>query len=113
MPGRARRHKDRRNRRRDCGDSLREGVWRSGRAADARDLARYAGAVRADARRTLSAQREKGFFRREGTCPLLTGKPMCDWPLNLRTRLVNKRILKLRGHALIGLPVTFCPTRKR
>src|SRR5260370_3166447 len=71
MPGRARRHKDRRNRRRDCGDSLRESVWRFGRAAAARDVARYAGAVRADARRTLSAQREKGFLRREGAREVL------------------------------------------
>src|SRR5216684_738234 len=94
MPGRARRHKDRRNRRRDCGDSLRESVWRSRRAADARDVARYAGAVRADARRTLSAQREKGFFRREGARAVL--KQVFSRQLSVLSR--NKRIRSIEGY---------------
>src|SRR5712664_584055 len=73
MPGRARRHKDRRNRRRDCGDAMRESVWRAGRAVDARDVARYSGAVRADAGRIFSAEWEKDFFRRERTRAVLNG----------------------------------------
>src|SRR5205823_15115959 len=71
MSGRARRYKDGRNRGRDRGNSMREGVWRPGRAAHARNLARYAGPLRAVARGVFSAQHEKDFFCRQGTGAVL------------------------------------------
>src|SRR5207302_7134168 len=83
MSGRARRYKDGRNRGRDRGNSMREGVWRPGRAAHARNLARYAGPLRAVARGVFSAQREKDFFCRQGTGAVLgfcTTRGERSWP---------------------------------
>src|SRR5262249_41618873 len=60
MPGGARGHEDGWNRRGDRGDSEREGVSRSGRAAGAGGIARHAGALRADTGRGVSAERAKG-----------------------------------------------------
>jgi len=69
--GRPRRHQDRRHRRRNCCHSLREGLWRSRRSGLSRHVARYTSAILAAARRIFSAQRAKGFHRREGAGKVL------------------------------------------
>src|SRR5271165_1469529 len=71
MPGGTRRHQNGRHCRRNRRDSLRESFWRFGRPADARYGSGYSGALRAHAGRIFSAQRQKGFCRRQRTGALL------------------------------------------
>src|SRR5207248_7161991 len=97
MPGRARRHKDGRNRRGNRSATVRKGLSRSRRAARAGDLYGYAGTLCTDTGRTFSAQRKKDFFRRERACTVLTDTLMSDWPLSFRVRFLITRVLKAIG----------------
>src|ERR1700746_3765101 len=63
MPGGARRHQNRRHRRRNCRYSVRTRFRRPRWSIDARNSARYAGALRAHTRGILSAQQGESAAR--------------------------------------------------
>src|SRR5690349_23778231 len=78
MPGRARRHENRRHRRGNRRTVVRKGFQRPGRAARARHRARYARAVRAGARRVLPPEQGEGAARGPSTGEVLGTRMQVD-----------------------------------
>src|SRR5580700_11229130 len=106
MLGGARGYKNRRNRGRDCGDSLREGLRRSGRAADARDGARYAGAVFAAARGIFSAECQKSLRCSEGIGAVLTRAPTSEVKPDRRMQMATDVVMPQMGESIFEGTIT-------
>src|SRR5580700_7359098 len=106
MFGGARGYENGRNRGRDCGHSLREGFRRSGRAADARDGAGYAGAVFAAARGILSAERQKSLRCSEGIGTVLTRAPTSEVKPDRRKQMATDVVMPQMGESIFEGTIT-------
>src|SRR5580692_8614511 len=106
MLGGARGYKNGRNRGRDCGDSLREGLRRSGRAADARDGAGYAGAVFAAARGIFSAERQESLRCSEGIGTVLTRAPTSELKPDRRMQMATDVVMPQMGESIFEGTIT-------
>src|SRR5580700_8511960 len=106
MFGGARGYENGRNRGRDCGHSLREGFRRSGRAADARDGAGYAGAVFAAARGILSAERQKSLRCSEGIGTVLARAPTSEVKPDRRKQMATDVVMPQMGESIFEGTIT-------
>src|SRR5580704_2193492 len=106
MLGGARGYENGRNRGRDCGHSLREGFRRSGRAADARDGAGYAGAVFAAARGIFSAERQKSLRRSKGIGTVLTRAPTSEGKPDRRMQMATDVVMPQMGESIFEGTIT-------
>src|SRR5580700_6756093 len=106
MLGGARGYQNGRNRRRDCGDSLREGFRRSGWAADACDGAGYAGAVCAATRGIFSAERQKSLRCSEGIGTVLARDPTSEVKPDRRIEMATDVVMPQMGESIFEGTIT-------